>query len=286
MLAAGASYPDITANVIHTGALPVGALQNIATVINPNENPANNFGNNNTDPANVVITPQILACIPGTTVGLQTVALTSTSVGLCPAGVTVGNFSGTQNPNTGIFSYNWSCNASSVGGACSAQFNPNSITTTTFDLSLKKYVNSVSAANDAQTPATAIPVTAATNYSYVIRVRNNGIATASGLTTVTDPGVTGVLFVSSPVGTGWACNLTGAGGAGFVCTRSDTLAANTDFPDITITAQVLSTTTATYTNTATVANPNENPLNNFGNNNTDPANVSVGVVVVGTPVCQ
>ncbi len=209
-VASGVSFPDISIPATTTST--TGTFLNTASVANPNENPTNNFGNNNTDPANV-------------------------SVGLITADV--------------------------------------------FDLSLKKYVGTPSAATDAQTAATAIGVTANTDYTYTFRVTNNGLATASGVTTVTDSGVTGVTFIGVPTGTGWLCTSVGAG---FSCTRSDTLANGANFPDITTTARVTSTAAANYLNTASVANPNENPTNNFGNNNTDPANVSVGLVVV-TPIC-
>ena len=77
-----------------------------------------------------------------------------------------------------------------------------------------------------------------------------------------------------PTGSGWNCTREGVG---FRCTRTDALAVGASFPPITALATVTSTA-GTYTNTASVNNPSENPTNNFGNNNTDPANVRVDAV--------
>lgn len=267
-LASGASFPDITATVIHSGALPAAALRNDAYVVNVNENPANNFGNNNTDPAHVNITPSTNPCVPGPTTGVQPASLYLLSPGLCPGTTVAADFSELRNPSTGIFNYAWSCNGSAVGGACTASFNPNG--TTGFDLSLKKYVNST--AQDAQ-DGNAVSLATSAAFNYVIRVTNNGVVTATGTTTVSDPGpATGVDFVGTPSGTGWACS---TAGRGITCTRNDSLAVGASFPDITVPA----TTTAangTFRNLASVSNPNENPFSNFGNNNTDPANVTTG----------
>ena len=77
--------------------------------------------------------------------------------------------------------------------------------------------------------------------------------------------------ISAP---GWSCD-----GAPVVstitCTRSDVLASGQNYPDISVPV-VVTATTGSVTNTATVSNPDENPANNYGNNNTDPAVFSVG----------
>jgi len=58
--------------------------------------------------------------------------------------------------------------------------------------------------------------------------------------------------------------------------------AGMDFPDIMIPATTTSAT-GTFRNLASVSNPNENAANNYGNNNTDPANVRVQVT---NPICS
>lgn len=60
------------------------------------------------------------------------------------------------------------------------------------------------------------------------------------------------------------------------CTRSDVLAAGQVYPDIVVPV-VVTATTGSVTNTATVSNPSEDPTNNYGNNNTDPAVFSVNL---------
>lgn len=118
------------------------------------------------------------------------------------------------------------------------------------------------------------PVAIALNtpFNYLIQVTNNGSLTASGVTTVTDPGpATGVNFVGTPTGSGWTCT---TAVRAITCTTTANIASGAQFPIITIPATTTSAT-GTFRNLASVSNPNENPANNFGNNNTDPANVSV-----------
>lgn len=109
-LASGGTFPDITARVVHTGALPTAPLINTARVVNVNEDPTNNYGNNNSDPAHITLVPSATLCVPGTTVGNQTAPITATTPNLCPIGQTVGNFTAIQSPTTGVFTYTWSCN--------------------------------------------------------------------------------------------------------------------------------------------------------------------------------
>jgi uncharacterized repeat protein (TIGR01451 family) len=140
-----------------------------------------------------------------------------------------------------------------------------------FDLSLKKFVNG----EDAQTPAAAVVVSGGSTAVYTFIVTNNGPVPVSNVTTVTDSTLGGNLVLQGvPTGSGWNCTIEGLG---FRCSRLDVLAVGASFPPIT--AQVTVTSTAgTYANTASVSNPSENPADNFGNNNTDPAHVRVAVI--------
>ena len=63
----------------------------------------------------------MVACVPGPTIGTQTIPLTATSAGLCPGGAAVvGGFTGTTVGT--VTTYTWSCGGSAVGGACAATF--------------------------------------------------------------------------------------------------------------------------------------------------------------------
>lgn len=146
-----------------------------------------------------------------------------------------------------------------AGNACSATCTP--VTNPNFfKLSLKKYVNSVSPANDAQTPATAISIESGKPYQYIFRVTNNGPSATSTATSVSDvsfpPGIT---LQSVPSGKGWSCGLAIGG---FTCTRPDSLAAGASFPDITATVIHSGPLPASaLRNDASVGNVNESPVN-------------------------
>ncbi len=121
---------------------------------------------------------------------------------------------------------------------------------TNFDLSIKKYVNSI--ANDAQTQAAAVNIGTGTVFTYIVRVTNNGAATVNGTTTVTDPGPAPAgVSVTGVSGTGWTCSRVGNA---ISCTSTDAILNTQTFPDITIVATT-STATGYFTNTSTVANP-------------------------------
>jgi len=82
--------------------------------------------------------------------------------------------------------------------------------------------------------------------SYTIAVTNNGPAATNGLVTVTDTLPTG-LTATAISGTGWNCTL-----ATLTCTRSDVLAANASYPNITMTVNVANDAPASIINSATV----------------------------------
>lgn len=103
-----------------------------------------------------------------------------------------------------------------------------------FDLSLKKYVDTVAPANDADTEATAINKTSNTNFSYQVVVRNEGAGAVSGVTTVNDTLPANILFASASgavSGAGWSCNQSTNS---FSCTRSDSTASGTAFAPISV----------------------------------------------------
>ena len=121
----------------------------------------------------------MVACVPGPTIGTQTIPLTATSAGLCPGGAAVvGGFTGTTVGT--VTTYTWSCGGSAVGGACAATFNSAVVNAT--DLSIRKFVNG----SDAQNAIAAVNVATGTALTYTLFVRNEGLITATGTTTVTD----------------------------------------------------------------------------------------------------
>jgi hypothetical protein len=75
----------------------------------------------------------------------------------------------------------------------------------------------------------------------------------------------------------WNCSVVGQT---ITCTVSAAIAANTNFPDITVPVKVASGATGTITNTGSVSNPNEvdNGGVNGSGNNTDPAVITIGSI--------
>lgn len=111
-----------------------------------------------------------------------------------------------------------------------------------------------------KTPSASFPVNG--TGSYTLTVTNIGTNTISGTTTVVDNLPTGLTF-SSVSGMGWTCNNANP----VSCTRSDSLAANTSFPPITINVNIGQGAIPSVTNTATLSNPNDpNAANNTVSN--------------------
>ncbi len=122
-------------------------------------------------------------------------------------------------------------------------------------------------------------LTLGTTATYTLGISNvSPLGAISGTTTVTDTIPTG-LTPTAASGTGWTCSISGQT---VTCTTTNGLAANTAFPNITITASVLQTAPATVVNTATVSNAGDlDPLNNTA---TDTATVvsSTDMAIVKT----
>lgn len=118
--------------------------------------------------------------------------------------------------------------------------------------------------------------------SYTIPVSNvSPYGATVGLVTINDTLPLGI-SPTGAAGTGWICSTSGQTVS---CTRSDTLAANSSYPSITLNATVAQSAPATVTNTATVAGGGEaNLLNDTA---TDVANVvssaDLSVTDAGSP---
>ncbi len=115
VFASGQDLPVITVKAKVGATAPYeSSLMNYSCVRNNEEASLNDFGGNNCDEANVIITtPVPVACTPGTTTGNQTNPVTASTAGLCPAGKAVGDFVSTPVGTTVV--YTWSCNGSTPG---------------------------------------------------------------------------------------------------------------------------------------------------------------------------
>ena len=111
----------------------------------------------------------------------------------------------------------------------------------------------------------------ATGRIYTIIVRNAGGLATSGTVTVTDTLPAG-LTATAISGSGWSCTL-----ATRTCTRSDVLAAQSNYPAITVTVNVAANAAANVTNTATVSGGSDS--------NTDNNTVSDPTVIWSNQTC-
>lgn len=124
--------------------------------------------------------------------------------------------------------------------------------------------------------------TRGTNASYTIPVSNiSPFGVTSGLVTINDTLPSGIT-PTTVTGAGWACAVSGQTVS---CTRSDVLAAASNYPSITLNAAVSQSAPATVTNTAVVSGGSEINLSN--DTATDVAQVvssaDLAVTASGTP---
>jgi uncharacterized repeat protein (TIGR01451 family)/uncharacterized repeat protein (TIGR02543 family) len=115
--------------------------------------------------------------------------------------------------------------------------------------------------------------TQGTTGTYAISVSNTGGQPTSGTVTVTDPLPAG-FTKSSFSGSGWDCSTSTA--STLTCTRSDALAANASYPEITAVVNVAATA-VTATNTATVGGGGE--TNTANDSSSDPTTVAAVLTV-------
>ncbi len=105
--------------------------------------------------------------------------------------------------------------------------------------------------------SSGIPPAAGTDYSWILRVSNQGPDAAAGPITVTDP-MPGMLTSLGASGTGWSCSVASTT---ITCTRSDSLASGATYPDIVVTGHIPSgaSTGTVLSNTARVAGTTYDP---------------------------
>jgi uncharacterized repeat protein (TIGR01451 family) len=108
---------------------------------------------------------------------------------------------------------------------------------------------------------------------YTLKVSNGGSAAAHGLTRITDQLPAGLVGGGAPSGDGWDCS---AAGDLVTCERSDALASDASFPDVTVPVKVAQTAAGAIANTATVTNAGD------GNR----ANDSAGDSTTGAPAAR
>src|SRR5262249_16675330 len=86
-----------------------------------------------------------------------------------------------------------------------------------------------------------------TGFHFTLQVATAGGAATSGTVTVSDTLPTG-LTATAASGAGWSCSV----GATTTCSRSDALAADGVYPNITLTVSIAANAPTSITNTATV----------------------------------
>jgi uncharacterized repeat protein (TIGR01451 family) len=104
--------------------------------------------------------------------------------------------------------------------------------------------------------------------TYLVTASNSSTKAASSGTVTVVNTVSSGLTVTNIAGTGWGCTL----GTPSTCTRSDSLAANTNYPVITVTVNVASNAPTTVTDSATVSGGGE--TNTSNDSNSDPTSVT------------
>ncbi len=102
--------------------------------------------------------------------------------------------------------------------------------------------------------------------TYNLSVTNVGLSSLTGLVTVTDTLPAG-LTAKIVSGTGWSCVV----GPPVTCTRSDALAANANYPAITLTVNIATGAPASVVNTASVSGGGD--TNSLNNTTSDPTSI-------------
>jgi uncharacterized protein (TIGR03437 family) len=279
-LAAGSSYPTITATVSIAANAPA-SLTNQATVSGGGAA----SGATTSDPTTILGPPILTIAKTHTgnfTAGQQgtyTLTVGNTGTGPTgsqfvqvfdtpPAGMTVASMTGTG----------WSCSAGPASSGCTrndalpggASFPPITVTVN-IDAAATSPLANVATVTGGGTTTTitatdptviAPPVswtvqkthtgnfTAGQQGTYTVVIRNsgNGASPAGALVNLTDNLPSG-MTLRSISGTGWTCSV---GSASAVCGRTDSLAAGASFPPLTVTVDVAANAPSTLTNTVTL----------------------------------
>ena len=303
VLAASGSYPDITVTVTVSAIAPP-SVTNVASVSGGGEtNTSNNSASDPTtiNPASPDLT--IFKSHSGNFVQGQTDAVYTVTVQNLGPGSTTGLVTVTETPPvgltvTGLTGSGWSCDVGLLtctrSDLLAAPGSYPAITVTvTVALTAPASLTNVASVsgggetntgnNSASDPTTINPpspgpdltilkshsgnfVQGQTGVTYLLTVKNVGLAATTGLVTVTETPPAG-LTVTGLTGPGWSCDV-----GLLTCTRSDALAASGSYPAIIVTVTVALTAPASLTNVASVSGGGET---NTGNNSaSDPTTIN------------
>ncbi|HEY3840209.1 MAG TPA: choice-of-anchor Q domain-containing protein [Bryobacteraceae bacterium] len=284
VLAAGATYPPITATV-NVGAHAISPQINTATV-------AGGGWAGSTASDSIVISGVPILGITKThsgnfTPGQQGAAFTIIVSNAAPAGPTSGVVSVSEAPPSGLSLVSmsgagWSCSAVSCSRndalAAGASYPGITVTVNVAANAATPQINTATVSGGGSASASAADVTTVTGapvlhitkthagsftvgqqdavYNVVVS-NSSGAGATSGTVSVTDTLPTGLSLVSMG-GTGWSCS-------GPTCTRNDALAPGVSYPGITVAVNVAGNATSPQINHAAVAGGGSSPANAVDN---------------------
>ncbi|MFZ5815172.1 MAG: beta strand repeat-containing protein [Bacillota bacterium] len=299
LLAGGASYDAITLTV-DVSITAAGSVTNTATVSGGND--VNNANNTASDPTNITPRPNLTVAkshtgnfqqgqqgasytITVSNAGSAATSGTATVTDTLPVGLTPVSAGGTG----------WTCTIDGQSVTCTSAGavdpgNSYPAITLTVDVAQDAALSLTNEAtvagggevytgdNTTADPTTVDPTPDLTitkshaepfrqglSHSYTITVSNSGSAPTTGTVTVADTLPAG-LTANAISGTGWICDL-----ATLTCSRSDTLAAGSSYPAITLAVEVAANAPPSVTNTATVSGGGE--LTTTNNTAEDPTTI-------------
>lgn len=118
---------------------------------------------------------------------------------------------------------------------------------------------------------------AGTPGNYRLKVTNNGNQATSGTVTVVDQLPEG-LKIKSIHGEGWTCST-----SSLSCSRSDSLASGSSFPEVTVKVNTTASPPASVINTASVSGGGEAPAASANNSDSDPTTIKIPGLPDPTP---
>jgi fimbrial isopeptide formation D2 family protein/uncharacterized repeat protein (TIGR01451 family) len=299
VLTAGSSYPAITLTVNVANNAPASVTNSVAVSGGGETNTANNTG---TDPTTVNQFADLTVAkshpgnfSQGQTGATYSITVTNSGLAATTAAVSVTDTLPSGLTATAISGTGWSCVLGTLtctrsdvlaGGA---SYPAITVTVNVANNAASSVTNSVAVSgggelvttnNSASDPTTVTQLPDMTiskshsgNFTqgqvgatYSITARNSGFASTSGTVTVTDTLPTG-LTATAISGTGWTCVL-----ATLTCTRSDALAASTNYPVITVTVNVANNAASSVTNSVNVSGGGQ--TNTSNDSATDPTTIN------------
>ena len=299
VLTAGSSYPNITVTVNVANNAPASVTNSVA-VSGGGETDTTN--NTDTDPTTVNQSADLTIAkshsgnfSQGQTGATYSITVTNSGLAATTAAVSVTDTLPAGLTATAISGSGWSCVLGTLtctrsdALAASTSYPVITLTVNVANNAASSVTNSVAVSgggeiittnNSATDPTTITQLPDMTitkshtgNFTqgqvgatYTLTARNSGFAATSGVVTVTDTLPAG-LTATAISGTGWSCVL-----GTLTCTRSDALAASTNYPVITVTVNVANNAASSVTNTATVSGGGQ--TNTSNDSASDPTTVN------------